>query len=152
MKEIPLSRGKIALVDDEDYSELAKFKWCAHPNPSRIFYATRNMPNGKSRKTIRMHRVILPPPPGKEIDHINGNGLDNRKENLRIVTRRVNQQNQHVKKHSKYPGVTWHKTSKKWLSQIRMPHQKQRYLGMFENELDAATTYLVACAVLCKGE
>jgi len=95
MKEIPLSQGLVALVDDEDFERVNQFKWCASKESRGTkFYAIRwQRINGKQTK-IRMHRFILGLPPGKEckhyqsglvVDHVNGNSLDNRKRNLELI-------------------------------------------------------------------
>jgi hypothetical protein len=144
MKEIPLTRGKVALVDDEDYPELSKHRWYAHKERN-VYYAVRMAPRTNGKKhTIRMHAAIVGTPKGMGTDHINGNGLDNRRENLRIVTTRENQQNQHIPRTSKYPGVSWHKKSGKWIARIRVSG-KQRYLGIYDSEEKAARRYRIAC-------
>jgi hypothetical protein len=145
MKEIPLTQGKVALVDDEDYEYLNQFKWCAH-NRRNTSYAVRALPIDKNEKqnTIKMHRVIINTPKEMETDHINGNGLDNRRENLRIVTTRQNQQNLHIKKSSKYPGVCWEAGRSRWRSTIQIAG-KLHTIGRFENEEDAATAYQKVC-------
>ena len=89
IKKIKLSQGKFALVDAEDYDYLMQWCWCAVKG-TNTFYAARN---DKFTGTTKMHRVIMNAPKGMEVDHINRDGLDNRKENLRIVTRRGNQSN-----------------------------------------------------------
>jgi hypothetical protein len=148
MKEIPLSQGKLAIVDDEDYDYLIGFKWCTYFTGIN-YYAVRNPPRkrGQPRRSIRMHREIMNTPAGMETDHINGNGLDNRRENLRVVTRRGNSQNLHIEKSSKFPGVTWAskgRTLKKpWQAMIRIG-KSQKYLGRFMTEEDAHKAYMEA--------
>lgn len=92
MKEIPLTQGQVALVDDADYDWLMQWKWCAYRH-RHTFYAVRSewLGNGKQR-TVLMHRVILGLEHGdkREADHINHNGLDNQRTNIRIVTRQEN--------------------------------------------------------------
>ena len=115
-KEIPLTQGKVALVDDEDYEVLSKHMWYAQKNKN-TYYALRNSPTDPvthKRTTIHMHAVIAGTPPGRGTDHINGNGLDNRRGNIRVVNSRENGQNKHRPKSSKYTGVSWHKQSRKW--------------------------------------
>jgi hypothetical protein len=138
VKEMPLTKGKVALVDDEDYIELSKYKWGLYTSSKNLFYATRH----DGQKTIAMHRAIMNTPAGMETDHINGNGLDNRKENLRIVTRRENQQNRHGFKTSNYPGVS--KVKNRWTAHIHI-NKKQNYLGSFKDEEKAARRYRIAC-------
>jgi hypothetical protein len=92
MKHIELTKGQVALVDDEDYSVLSAFKWHVNARTKGRFYALRREWNGVARKStpVLMHRVIVNCPHGMVVDHINGNTLDNRRCNLRIAT---NQQN-----------------------------------------------------------
>lgn len=88
-KEIQLTQGKVTLVDDEDYEWLSQWKWCAKDGRNGNFYAFRASKN----KSTYMHRLILDTPKGKVTDHINGNGLDNRRINLRICSYRENSHN-----------------------------------------------------------
>ena len=134
MKTIPLSQGLETLVDDTDYEWLSQFKWYAQKN-GRTFYARRRA--GKIK--IDMHRYILYPPENKEVDHIDGNGLNNQKENLRVVTRRENLQNRHHKKTSVFVGVSWCKEMKKWHAQIYVC--KTKNLGYFNTQLEAHEAY-----------
>lgn len=146
MKEIPLTQGKVALVDDEDYAELSKFSWYLHRD-GNIQYAVRcshRNPTTHKRNFIRMHAIILGTPKGMDTDHINGDGLDNRRENLRVVTKRQNQQNLHILKSSKFPGVDWNKSHKKWRTKIQI-NGKSHHLGYYNNEEMAARRYRIAC-------
>lgn len=88
MREIPLSKGMVTIVSDEDYEYVNAFKWSANESGKRS-YAIRQF-NGRG---LYLHRFLLSPPPHLVVDHINGDGLDNRRENLRIVTRFENMQN-----------------------------------------------------------
>ena len=142
MKEIPLTQGKVAIVDDEDYKYLSQFKWCAH-KVYNIFYAVRNIREDGKQKTLQMHTAILGRKDGFECDHINGNGLDNRRSNLRLVTHRQNEQNRHKKKTSKYPGIYWNKQNKKWEALIRI-NGKRIHLGLFNDEYKAYLAYCKA--------
>jgi hypothetical protein len=146
VKEIPLTQGKVTLVDDEDFDYLNQFKWYARKS-KKTFYAFRGVNINKKVIGFSLHRSIMNPPVNMEIDHINGNGLDNQKENMRIVTSRQNAQNRHIKKSSHYVGVSWDTKSKKWFARIRV-RGISRYLGSFKNEIDAAAMYRVTCAVL----
>jgi hypothetical protein len=89
-KTIPLTQGKVTLVDGDDYEELSKYKWCVQRG-ANTFYAQRKARANGEQTAILMHRQILGFPP--EIDHINRDGLDNRRCNLRVVTHRQNAEN-----------------------------------------------------------
>ena len=164
MKEIVLTHRKIALVDDEDYDLLNKNRWYVD-NINRVqtnlLYAVRCLPKevGKSRKTLRMHRVIMNVPEGLEVDHLDGNGLNNQKLNLRIVCRRENCQNLHIVKSSKYPGVSWHchpglmggaRGARPWVARIRVGGV-QKILGSFKTEGGEYGAYEVAVDRLNRG-
>lgn len=100
-KEIPLTKGKVALVDNDDARLLSKNSWCANIKNSHgkpYYYAVRNIyPESWTKpKLVYMHREIIGNiPPGMVVDHTNGNTLDNRRSNLRVVTRSQNYANQH---------------------------------------------------------
>jgi hypothetical protein len=139
MMQIQLTQGKVALVDDEDYPKLIKYKWFASLS-TNTYYARRRV--GKNH--IDLHRFILNIKSNEECDHINGDGLDNRKFNLRICTHHQNtcnrSKNSRTLCSSKYKGVYYNKKRKKWQSQIRA-NQETHYLGRFKNEIDAAKAY-----------
>jgi len=137
MKEILLTQGKVALVDDEDFESLNAFKWHAKKSHN-AFYAMRNSPriNGK-RHHIRMHREIINTPDGMETDHIDRNGLNNQRSNLRVVTNQQNQFNRNPK------GYYFHKPTQKFQAQIWL-NGKNIYLGLFETALEAQASYLKA--------
>lgn len=142
MKTIPLTMGRFVMVDDEDYAELSKYKWqCKHPRKN-TYYAARSIrgEDGKQH-TVGMHRIIMGCPEGYDIDHIDGNGLNNCRSNLRVTTRRQNLQNRHNKTSSKYVGVCFDKESGKWSSTIRISN-KCVHLGRFKTEEDAFKAYL----------
>jgi len=111
MKTIRLTKNKLALVDDDDYSNLIKYRWHSVEG-SRNWYAGGTI-NGKP---IAMHRLILNAPSDKEVDHINGNGLDNRKNNLRLCTRQQNTWNsrRNRKGNTRYKGVVYCKKTEKF--------------------------------------
>lgn len=106
-------------------------------------YAASNSHGLKNRKRIHLHRLIIQPPPGKQVDHINRNRLDNRRENLRIVSCRQNVWNQGpFGKTSKFKGVYWNSGMDKWVASIRLPKDgKQKHLGCFIEESEAALAY-----------
>lgn len=142
MKEIPLTQGKVALVDDDMYDYLMQWKWHAHCYGNNIWYARRNEGLIPFRKTVDMHQVIITSPPGYKIDHRNRDGLDNRRENLRVCTNSENQANRGVPANNKtgYKGVHWSKRERKYRAQIRV-NSKHYDLGTFDNPIDAAKAY-----------
>lgn len=147
-KEIQLSQGKVAIVDAGDYDALIGVKWYAHAQlradgTVRTWYAVRNAGAGPSRKTLAMHIVIAGTPPNLETDHTDGDGLNNRRSNLRIVTRNQNMHNRLRKaagRSSKFRGVSWHKQRGKWQANI-MVDGSPSYLGVFASEIEAARAY-----------
>lgn len=144
MKYIPLTRDKVAIVDDEDFDKLNKHNWYAFKD-GNTFYAARStpLPNGTWRLTL-MHRVILGLKRDDKLrtDHRNHNGLDNRRKNLRVCTNAQNTHNSRPHKHSssRYKGVSWCAVRGKWLAQIKTP-QRHINLGRFTSEMEAAEAY-----------
>lgn len=133
MKEIELTQGKVALVDDDDFELLNQWKWYYHHG-----YAVRKC----KEKMIFMHRIILKTPVGFDTDHINCKKLDNRRSNLRMCTKSQNQANKGIGASNKsgYKGVMWYKQTKRWHSQIT--HKGKKYhLGFFKNISDAIEAY-----------
>jgi len=144
MKEIPLTQGQFAIVDDADYAWLNQWKWCAHKIRD-YFYAVRHSSRKKGKRyTLLMHRVILGLERGdkRQGDHRNRNTLDNSQDNLRICTPRQNAMNRKAFSNttSKYKGVSWNRQAKKWQAQIKIKGES-RYLGSFDLEIDAAIAY-----------
>ena len=136
MKEIQLSQKQLALVDDEDYLTLIAFKWCVQRTRHHTYVVTGT---AKTRKV--MHRVIMNPPDGMFVDHVDGNGLNNQKSNLRLATRNQNGYNQKPHKGtSKYKGVSWVERDQVWVSKIRV-NGKRIHVGSFKTEEDAAIAY-----------
>lgn len=136
MKEIKLTKGKVALVDDEDFDLLNRHKWSCQVGTS---YAGRREKN----KIIYMHRQIVIPRKGLVVDHINGDGLDNRRSNLRAISHKENIRAMRWNRRNKsgYMGVSWHKAAKKWEACVTR-NCKKVYLGVFANKKDAATARL----------
>jgi len=141
MKEIALTHGHVAFVDDDDFERVNQFKW--HYDPCGKGYARRNVWVNNKSHVLRMHRFVLGVKNRRIfIDHVNRNGLDNRKSNLRICTRSQNVMNT-IKKEgcsSIYKGVSYNKRRHKWIVRITM-NRIVYYLGAFQNEEEAALTY-----------
>lgn len=139
MKKILLNTGDSCLVDDTDYEWLRHFSWNLLPHRNNK-YAYRTT---KTKTFSLMHREILDFPKGMQTDHIDGNGLNNQRHNLRVVTNRINCQNKHMKKSSKYSGVCFvPRNSKKnpWMVGIRI-NKKVRHLGYYNSEEVAGRVY-----------
>lgn len=146
MKKIKISSGYECILDDDDYDKFSKFNWFASKKRSGI-YVYRSQRYGirkeNKRLTIYLHREIMNAKKYDYVDHINGNTLDNRKQNLRICT---NEQNLHNSKKtnkectSKFKGVCWDKSKKKWLVSITI-NKKHKFIGRYDSELEAAEIY-----------
>lgn len=139
MREVPLTRGRVALVDDEDYEEVARYKWCY----MTAGYAARSVVKEKKRWLLYMHREILKPPKGKHVDHVNGDTLDNRRSNLRLATHAENMRNS--KKLSKnntsgYKGVAFDRSTGNWKAYISVDG-KLKHLGRFSTAEAASECY-----------
>lgn len=147
MKEIPLSKGYVALVDDEDYDRLtAMGRWYFGGDGYAIRSVNYKKPNGRwSSKTIRMHRIIMNTPDGMDTDHKDTDRLNNQKSNLRICTRSQNKMNTNLRAGSTsgYKGVTWSKSRRKWGSVINLKG-KTVWVGFFSDKLEAAKAYNAA--------
>ena len=143
-KRIPLTQGKFAIVDEADFEWLNQWKWYAAKH-GKAYYAVRGIRIKGKRHGIQMHRVILEPPPGLESDHINNDGLDNRRTNLRLCTRSQNKANSRKSANcsSRYKGVSWNRRSRKWTAYITTNYRR-RHLGCFNDEEQAAAAYNVA--------
>lgn len=140
MKKIRLTKDFYALVDDEDYSRTSIFSWSATTSGATTY--ARRAPT-KANRHRSMHRFILEARSGQIIDHIDGNGLNNRRSNLRFVTLSENAMNSRVSKNNKsgFKGVVFYKKNNKWSALIRPPGKKQLYLGLFETKEEAARAY-----------
>lgn len=138
---IPLTQGKVTKVDQRDFEKLRNYKWCIR-RERMTCYAIRNQRTRSGVKCFIMHRVIMNPPEGMVVDHINGDGLDNRRANLRVCTIQQNSCNRRIieKGTSRYKGVSRSKGSKKWRAIIYSKNE-QIDLGHFETEIEAANAY-----------
>lgn len=133
--QILLSNGERALVSPEDAALVSVFKW----SKLKVGYAQAYMGGGrKNPRRVYMHRLIMNAPTGLEVDHINGDKLDNRRENLRLATRKQNSRNLPARARSGYRGVA--PNHKRWAAQITVDGQ-MHYLGTFNTPEEAALRY-----------
>ena len=139
MKEIPLTKGAVAIVDDDDWAELVRHKWYLTTSG----YAARDVwvPGGKKNR-VYMHREIAKTPEGMDTDHVNNKRLDNRGSNLRSCTRSENLRNSGIRSDNKtgYKGTAFHKFSGLYHSTIKA-NGKQQSLGYFKTIEGAARAY-----------
>jgi hypothetical protein len=150
MKTISLTKGRIALVDDSDYLWLSSYRWCYSSDGYAVNYYWDA--HGTKRKRT-MHRLVMaeilghPVPRELQVDHINHNRTDNRRENLRLATRSQNQayKGLQINNTSGYKGVIWHQNA--WEARIRYEGRKL-YLGRYSDPIDAALVYDGAARVL----
>ena len=131
--------GKFALIDDSDYEMLSKYKWYC----DFVGYApTASSKKLKLQKSIRMHRLIMGNPKNKDVDHINGDRLDNRKKNLRVCSSSQNMSNRNVQSNNKLgvKGVIRNRTGNKFIAQIGY-RRKNKFIGVFKTIRSAALAY-----------
>lgn len=146
-REIALTQGQVAIVDDEDYEHLAQFRWHAHKRRGD-FYAARNIRREDGERRVQfMHRDIMLPPDydlwsGVEVDHEDQNGLNNQRHNLRMATKMQNSQNSRKYKggHPTLKGISMIKKTGRWISVITV-NKVRMVLGMFDDPVDAAKAY-----------
>lgn len=133
MKKIQLTKNQYTVIDEEDFEKVSQYNWYFQS----FGYAARKVGGFKKQKTVLLHRFIMDAKQGEEIDHINGDKLDNRKENLRFCTHRQNAVNQRIysTNTSGFRGV--YAVGKKWAAQIYR-YNKAIYLGSFETKELAA--------------
>lgn len=148
MAKIELTRGKVALIDDEDFARVSLYRWVAMYRRWKAqgkwrtrIYAVHYYKEGGKFKTLPLHRLILQAEAGFDVDHKNGNTLDNRRNNLRACTRSQNRANQRLTcGTSRYKGVSWKSNKRRWRATIRI-NGKGIHLGQFRSERDAALAY-----------
>lgn len=138
-RSVPLTRGLVAWVSPEDYRRVAKVKWCVASRGDRCRYAQANLKIEGRWTRVLLHRFIMNTPKGSFVDHVNGDGLNCTRENMRPATPSQNQHNRRGRP-NRLKGVSWHKKGKKWMAQI-MACGTYRYLGLFDSETDAAKAY-----------
>lgn len=144
-REIPLTQGKVAIVDDADFDWLNQWKW----HFANSGYAMRTAGGRVNKHNVLMHRLVIAAPDGMYVDHIDSNRLNNQRSNLRVVTKLQN--NQHVKQRngytSQYKGVHYDARSRKWVAEITS-NGKRFLLGSFRSEIEAAKSYNDASTLL----
>lgn len=154
MRTISLTRGQSAIVSDADYDWLNQWKWFASFH-SRIggYYAARGIRKHGHTDIIKMHRLVVGAQPREIVDHKNRNPLDNRRENLRIVTARQSALNKRLllaSNKSGFCGVYWNSEKRDWRAAIRVNKHKI-HLGCFDSPEDAARAYDAAALKYHEG-
>lgn len=140
MKKIELTQGKVALIDDDDFDRVSQHHWYAKKSRN-TFYAEKAVRIDGKQTSVKMHRFIMGHRKGEDIDHGDGNGLNNQKVNLRICTRSQNCMNRRIARgKSEYKGACWHKRIGKWQVRIQVDG-KRVHLGYFESEDEAGKAY-----------
>jgi len=149
VREILLREGMCAIVDAADFDWLSQFRWHADPGHNGVWYASRTAciparDNGGRRKvsTIRMHREVIAAPAGVFVDHINHNGLDNRRANLRICNNGQNLANSRSRRPGQFRGV--YRAGAKWFARVGSHPYKPKFLGRFDTAEEAARAYDIA--------
>lgn len=137
---VELTQGKCAVIDKDDLKLIANFKWCVTRNSTQD-YAKAYVDGGrKNPRFIYLHHLIVgKPKKGFVIDHINGNGLDNRRKNLRVISHRENTLGKKILRSdnkSGFTGISWNKRDRKWRAQIKTL-EGSKNLGSFEKKSDA---------------
>ena len=136
MKLISLTKGQFTKVDDDDFEYLNKQKWYARKS-RKTYYACRSVHQGNHCRNEEMHRVIMKTPKGMQVDHIDHDGLNNQKSNLRNCTANENRMNKSSRGKTKYIGV-----EKIVYFQVRVTvNQRRIYVGRFKTEEEAARAY-----------
>jgi hypothetical protein len=147
MIEIQLKPGRIAIADEEDREIVSRIKWFCRDDKgdgSLVYAIGHDRVEGK-RVSVKMHRLIMQAKPGQIVDHVNGNGLDNRRANLRICTNAQNVRNSRKMAGtiSKYKGIVYlpgNQSPRPWRARIRVSG-KQIWLGRYFTEEEAARNY-----------
>jgi hypothetical protein len=153
-REIRLTKGRVTVVDDDDYEWLSQYKWQTLQRADGSVAAMRKTSSREpsSKRTVFMHRAITKAAPDMVVDHINHDTLDNRKCNLRVCTDSQNTKNCKASKSntSGYKGVSRYVDGKRWFAQITV-NWKHFHLGIFDNKHDAARAYNEA-AIIYHGD
>lgn len=143
---VKLSQGLTATIDAGDVPLVHARRWAAVRRfDGRAFYAV----SGHGEQRVWMHRLIVDAERGQDVDHEDGDGLNNRRGNLRAATRAENSRNQRRRRNSRsgFKGVTWHKLGGRWAAQITA-NGKNHYLGLFDTPEAAHAAYVAASHTL----
>lgn len=143
MIEIPLTQGRVALIDDEDYDLVSRYKWRIDKRRGTSYVRANCQLSDGQWTTVLMHRLVLTGEiDGSDIDHVDGDGLNNRRSNLRVASRSQNNRNRTKTKSntSGYKGVFCDKRDGTWYAKIGH-NRSQQYLGRFPLPEDAARAY-----------
>lgn len=138
--ELEDSRGRKFIIDQDDFKRIKDITWCVVDNKKNVLYVSGHLSKQHEYKSVKIHHFLIGTPiNGLVVDHIDGNGLNNSKKNLRIVTQSENCRNR-TKRYgiSKYLGVC--RRGKKWASRIHI-NNKEKWLGVFKTEIEAAKAY-----------
>lgn len=149
MREIKLTRGQVALVDDDDFERINKHKWCACKSTSNRGFYARRLTYGGKRQSIQMHHEVFGSvPDGLVVDHIDRDSLNNQKSNLRLASIKENSSNRTAYGASKYLGVcrSFRNGKVSWRAFINIS-DRQVYLGSFKTEVEAAIAYNQAAKI-----
>lgn len=139
MQALFTKTGEIVLCDDADFALLSRYQWSAHRQKHTIYART-----SQNRSSLYIHRLLLgAEAEGRFVDHINGNGLDNRRENLRVVNNRQNQMNRKPVRRDGLKGIAFNKKAKRWQAAIRI-NDRNVHLGLFDDKYSAARAYASA--------
>ena len=137
--EVPLTQGKVALIDKSDMLIVGRFRWCATKAGPSLWYAKRTQRWGGASHTVFLHRWIIEAPPGVLVDHVNGNTLDNRRCNLRLATHGQNTVNQRKRESARrFKGVR--RYHQRFHARIKQSGVEVT-IGIFRTEEDAARAY-----------
>lgn len=143
--KILLTQDLYSIIDLDDFEKVKLYKWFAHKNKNSVYVETNMIKNGKYT-TVKLHRFLMNCPFDKIIDHIDGNGLNNCKSNLRICNHSQNNMNKRIPitNTSGFKGVSYYKKTNNWTSQL-MIKKKTLYFGRFIEPEEAYLVYLLAC-------